>query len=185
VFGEMRRAMPSIGGITWERLQREGAVTHPCRREGDPGQAVLFSDDFPTPGGRGRLLAVPLRNADELPDAEYPWVLITGRQLEHWHTGAMTRRTRVLDALEPVPAASLHPRELERLGVAPGERVRVTSRRGFVEVQARGDDGLGAGQVFLPFCYREAAANLLTNAALDPDGKIPEFKFCAVSVKRS
>jgi formate dehydrogenase major subunit len=184
VFEEMRRAMPSIAGITWGRLEREGTVTYPCREEGDPGEPVIFTETFPRPGGKGLLVPVPFTDADELPDEDYPWVLITGRQLEHWHTGAMTRRSAVLDAIEPLPVASLHPAELQRLGVAPGGMLGLRSRRGQVRVHARADTGLAPGQVFLPFCYREAAANLLTNEALDPDGKIPEFKFCAVAVSR-
>jgi len=182
VFEEMRATMPSIAGITWERLERDGSVTHPCRAEGDRGESVIFTDDFPRPGGKGLLLPVPFTNADELPDDAYPWVLITGRQLEHWHTGAMTRRSAVLDAIEPVAVVSLHPADLEILGVEPGRSLCIRSRRGEVSAQVRADPGLAQGQVFLPFCYREAAANLLTNEALDPDGKIPEFKFCAVAV---
>ncbi len=182
VFEEMRRAMPSIAGISWERLEREGAVTYPCRNEGDPGESVIFTEAFPRPGGRGLLVPVAFTNADELPDDAYPWILVTGRQLEHWHTGAMTRRSAVLHAIEPWPVVCLHPLELERTGTMPGQLLRVRSRRGEVIAYARADDGLAPGQVFLPFCYREAAANLLTNDALDPDGKIPEFKFCAVAL---
>jgi formate dehydrogenase major subunit len=182
VFAEMRLAMPSIAGITWERLERDSSATYPCREEGDPGQPVIFTDRFPRTGGKGRFVPVYLTNAAELPDSEYPLVLITGRQLEHWHTGAMTRRTAVLDALEPAPVVFLHPRTLASLGVDEGEAVRLSSRRGDVVAGSRLDSGLQPGQVFLPFCYREAAANLLTNAALDPVAKIPEFKFCAVRV---
>ena len=109
-------------------------------------------------------------------------VLITGRQLEHWHTGAMTRRASVLDAIEPEAVASLHPLELERLGVRPGDVITVSSRRGEISLYARVDDGMPTGSVFIPFAYYEAAANLLTNPALDPFGKIPEFKYCAVRV---
>ncbi len=183
VFAELRRAMPSIAGISWERLEREDAVTYPCPSEADPGQPVIFTEEFPRPGGRARLVPAPLRNAAELPDGDYPWVLITGRQLEHWHTGAMTRRATVLDAIEPFPVASLHPEELERLGLRPGEAVTLRSRRGAVTAFARADRGLSPGQVFLPFCYHEAAANLLTHDFLDPVAKIPEFKFCAVRVE--
>ena len=183
VFAEMRQAMPSIAGITWERLEAESAVTYPCEREGDPGQPVIFTEQFPRAGGKAQLVPAAFRNADELPDGEYPFVLITGRQLEHWHTGAMTRRASVLDAIEPLPVASLHPAELARLGLAPGDAITLRSRRGSVMAHARADDGLQPSQVFLPFCYHEAAANLLTNEALDPYGKIPEFKFCAVQVE--
>jgi formate dehydrogenase major subunit len=157
-------------------------VTYPCEDEDDPGQPVIFTDHFPTSSGRAKFTPAPFTNANELPDREYPWVLITGRQLEHWHTGAMTRRADVLDRIEPQPVASLHPAELSRIHVRPGDPIRLQSRRGEVTAFARADNGLAPGQVFLPFCYHEAAANLLTNEALDPAAKIPEFKFCAIRV---
>jgi len=182
VFAEMRLAMPSIAGITWERLERESAVTYPCEREGDPGEPVVFTRSFPTPSGRAKLVPAALIPANEQPDAEYPFVLITGRQLEHWHTGSMTRRTEVLDALEPGPVGSFNAADLAALGVAAGGIVSVESRRGRVSLFARADNGTPRGAVFIPFCYYEAAANTLTNPALDPFGKIPEFKFCAVRV---
>ena len=183
VYEEMRQAMhTAIGGITWERLQREGSVTYPCLSADDPGQPTVFIDQFPTPDGRAHLVPTLLVPADEKPDADYPLVLITGRQLEHWHTGSMTRRSTVLDALEPVATASVNGRELERLGVEAGAMVSLRSRRGAVTVCLRRDDGTPDGTVFMPFAYREAAANLLTNAALDPFGKIPEFKYCAVCI---
>lgn len=180
VFAEMRQAMPSIAGISWERLQQEHGVTYPCPEENLPGQEVLFETRFPTADGLAQFVPAPFRNAAELPDDAYPFVLITGRQLEHWHTGAMTRRASVLDAIEPEPVASLHPEDLQALGLQPGDPIQLRSRRGNVRTYTRVDPGLQRGQVFLPFCYREAAANLLTNEALDPDAKIPEFKFCAV-----
>jgi len=182
VFAEMRRVMPSIAGITWERLLAQSSVTYPCEAEGDPGEPVLFQTAFPTPSGRGRLVPAGLIPADEQPDGEYPFVLITGRQLEHWHTGAMTRRATVLDAIEPGPVVSVHPQDLEVLGLRAGEALSVMSRRGTITATARADDGLRRGEVFIPFCYVEAAANILTNEALDPFGKIPEFKYCAVKL---
>jgi len=182
VFDEMRRAMPSIAGITWERLEREHAVTYPCEREGDPGTRVVFTEQFPTATGRGRFVPARVIPAAEQPDEAYPFVLITGRQLEHWHTGSMTRRTEVLDAIEPTPVASIHPLDLAALGVAPDGMITVASRRGGISLRARADDGTPRGAVFVPFCYYEAAANLLTNPVLDPFGKIPEFKYCAVRV---
>ena len=182
VFAEMRTCMDSIAGITWERLERESSVTYPCVKEGDPGDPVVFIDRFPTPSGRGTFVPADLIPAAERPDAEYPMVLITGRQLEHWHTGAMTRRAAALDALEPEPVASLHPLDLEDVGVAAGGILTITSRRGSISLYARADDGMPRGSVFVPFCYYEAAANLLTNPVLDPFGKIPEFKYCAVKV---
>jgi formate dehydrogenase major subunit len=182
VFDEMRKAMPSIAGITWDRLEREHAVTYPCEREGDPGERVVFTDDFPTTSGKGRFVPAKVIPAAERPDGQYPFVLITGRQLEHWHTGSMTRRTEVLDAIEPTPVASLNSQDLAELGTAPDAMITVASRRGSISLRARADDGTPRGAVFIPFCYYEAAANLLTNPVLDPFGKIPEFKYCAVSV---
>jgi formate dehydrogenase major subunit len=120
--------------------------------------------------------------AAERPDADYPMVLITGRQLEHWHTGSMTRRASMLDALEPDPVALLHPLDIEALGVRPGGVITIESRRGKVSLYARADEGTPRGAVFVPFCYYEAAINRLTNAALDPYAKIPEFKYCAIRV---
>ena len=184
VFEEMRQAMPSITGITWKRLEREGCVTYPCESEDDPGQPVVFTDDFPTETGRGRFVPADVIPAAERPDAKYPMVLITGRQLEHWHTGAMTRRASVLDAIEPQPVASMHPLDLDQIGAKPGTVVTVTSRRGAITLYARADPGTPRGAVFIPFCFYEAAANLLTNPALDPFAKIPEFKYCAVRVKK-
>ena len=184
VFDEMRTCMDSIAGITWERLERESSVTYPCEKEGDPGDPVVFIENFPTKTGRGKFVPADLISAAERPDAEYPMVLITGRQLEHWHTGSMTRRSSALDSIEPEPVASVHPLDLEGLGVAPGGTITIESRRGRISLYARADDGTPRGVVFVPFCYYEAAANMLTNPVLDPFGKIPEFKYCAVKVTR-
>ena len=182
VFDEMRLTMPSIAGITWDRLQRESSVTYPCLNEGDAGTPVVFVDDFPTATGKARFVPADIIPANERPDAEYPHVLITGRQLEHWHTGSMTRRATVLDALEPDPVAMLHPIDLAALGAQPGDIVTISSRRGRVSLYARADNSSPPGAVFVPFCYYEAAINKLTNSALDPVAKIPEFKYCAVHV---
>ncbi len=182
VFDEMRHTMPSIGGITWDRLQHEHAVTYPCRAEGDPGEPVVFVDDFPREDGKARFVPADIIPADEKPDADYPMVLITGRQLEHWHTGSMTRRASVLDAIEPDPVALVHPLDLEAMGVRPGQPITLQSRRGEVSLYARADDGSPRGAIFVPFCYYEAAINRLTNPALDPFGKIPEFKYCAIRI---
>ena len=184
VWAEIRNAVPNCAGITWERLEREHAVTYPCLHEGDPGEEVIFVDKFSTPDGRGRLVAADFTRAAEVPDADYPMVLITGRLLEHWHTGAMTRRAQVLDAIEPVATISLNPADMTELRVEPGEYVTIASRRGKVSALARRDAGTPRGAVFMPFAFVEAAANLLTNAALDPFGKIPEYKYCAVRVSR-
>ena len=183
VFDEMRHTMPSIGGITWDRLEREHSVTYPCKHEGDKGESVVFIEDFPRPDGRGKFVPADIIPADERPDAEYPMVLITGRQLEHWHTGSMTRRASMLDAIEPDPVALLHPLDLVERGIKPGDVVTIESRRGNVSLYARADDSSPRGSVFVAFCYYEAAANKLTNSALDPFAKIPEFKYCAVRLK--
>ncbi len=184
VYEEMRQAMhAAIAGITWERLERESSVTYPCLSADDPGQPTVFIDDFPTFDGRVKLVPADIIPADERPDADYPFVLITGRQLEHWHTGSMTRRATVLDALEPIATASLCGADMMTLGLAAGDVVTVQSRRGEVVIHVRRDDGTPQGAVFIPFAYYEAAANLMTNAALDPFGKIPEFKYCAVAVR--
>jgi formate dehydrogenase major subunit len=184
VFNEMRKAMPSIAGITWERLEQESCVTYPCENEGDLGQPIVFIDKFPTPTGRAKLVPADIIPAAEQPDKEFPFVLITGRQLEHWHTGAITRRASVLDAIEPEPTAQVHPLDLDAIGAKPGDVITVESRRGIISLYARADAGAPRGAVFIPFCYYEAAANLLTNPALDPVGKIPEFKYCAVKVMK-
>ena len=183
VFDEMRQAMPSIAGITWARLQAEHGVTYPCLQEGDAGEAIIFKENFPTASGRGKFVPAAYTAAAELPDSEYPLVLITGRELEHWHTGAITRRASVLDAIAPIPTVSMNPADVLTYGVSAGNTVEVTSRRGSICLRVRADDSIAAGTVFIPFCYYEAAANILTNAALDPFGKIPEFKYCAVHIR--
>ena len=184
VYEEMRLAMhASISGITWERLERESSVTYPCLSADDAGESTMFIDKFPTADGRVRLVPAAIIPANERPDAEFPFVLITGRQLEHWHTGSMTRRAAVLDAIEPIAMASMCGADLRKLGVAAGDVITVQSRRGEVAIHVRRDDGTPEGAVFMPFAYYEAAANVLTNSALDPFGKIPEFKYCAVAVR--
>jgi len=182
VFEEIRTAMPSLAGITYERLQREGSCTYPLEHEGDPGEPVIFVDSFPRAGGRGLFAPAAYTHADELPDPDYPFIFTTGRQLEHWHTGSMTRRATVLDALEPEAVVSIHPDDLATLGADAGSAIALESRRGRLVAYARVDRGMQRGVLFMPFAYNEAAANLLTNDAIDPFGKIPEFKFCAVKL---
>ncbi|MGB0959533.1 MAG: formate dehydrogenase subunit alpha [Halocynthiibacter sp.] len=184
VFAEMKLNMKSLDNITWDRLETEGAVTYPSLSPTDPGQAIVFGDGFPRDGGRARFAPANVIAPDESPDAEYPMILTTGRQLEHWHTGSMTRRSKVLDAVEPEANCSLHPKTLRKLGVEPGGMVRLTTRRGTINVMARADRAVAEDMVFLPFAYVEAAANILTNSAIDPYGKIPEFKFSAVRVEK-
>ena len=183
VFAEMATVMPSLNNITWERLVRESAVTYPCDAPDLPGNDIVFGDGFPTPSGKGRLVPANLIPPDEQPDADFPMVLTTGRQLEHWHTGSMTRRARVLDQIEPEAVAALSPALLEEMSIQGGDRVRVSTRRGVIELKVRADSSVPEGMVFIPFCYAEAAANTLTNPALDPFGKIPEFKYCAARVE--
>src|SRR5438270_4911151 len=184
IYTEMAALMPSLANISWERVERESAVTYPSDAPDKPGRDVVFEKGFPRPGGFGKLVAAKLAPPDEQTDAAYPFILTTGRQLQHWHTGAMTRRAATLDELEPGAVASLSRGEIAKLGIAPGDPIRVTTRRGSVELLARQDDAIPDGVVFIPFAFVEAAANLLTNPALEPFGKIPEFKFCAAKVER-
>ncbi len=182
VFAEMKHAMPSLDNITWDRLEREDSVTYPCLSPDQPGEDIVFGDRFPTESGLGKFVPAAIVPPDEQPDEEYPMILTTGRQLEHWHTGAMTRRASQLDAIEPEPSASLSPGTVRRLGLQPGDQVRVETRRGTIVLNARADSAIPDGVVFVPFAYVEASANVLTNPALDPFGKIPEFKYCAARV---
>jgi formate dehydrogenase major subunit len=183
VYEEMRQAMhAAISGITWERLQRESSVTYPCLTAEDPGEPTVFKEHFATDDGRVHLVPADIIPANERPDNDFPFVLITGRQLEHWHTGSMTRRATVLDAIEPMATASMCVADMQRLKVEAGDVITIASRRGQVTLRVRRDDGTPQGAVFVPFAYYEAAANLMTNAALDPFGKIPEFKYCAVAI---
>ncbi len=184
VFSEMRECMTSIRGITWDRLERESAVTYPCDDENAPGQEIMFGDGFPTPTGKGKFVPCDIVPPDDAPNPDFPMILTTGRVLEHWHTGAMTRRADVLDAIEPEAIASLSPADLEALGAVEGDMIRVRTRRGAIQIKARLDSAVPGGVVFIPFCYSEAAANILTNDALDPFGKIAEVKFCAALLEK-
>jgi formate dehydrogenase major subunit len=182
VFAEMKQGMKSLDNITWDRLAGENAVTYPSLSPTDPGQAIVFGDGFPRANQRARFTPADVIAPDEAPDADYPMIMTTGRQLEHWHTGSMTRRSTVLDAIEPEANCSLHPSTLRKLGVAEGGKVTLETRRGSITLLARSDRAVSPDMVFVPFAYVEAAANVLTNPALDPYGKIPEFKFAAVRV---
>ena len=183
VFNEMAINMRSLDNITWNRLENDSAITYPSLSETDPGQPIVFGEGFPRPGGRAKFTPASIIAPDEIPDKEYPMILTTGRQLEHWHTGSMTRRSKVLDAVEPEANCSLHPKTLRKLGVLPGEFVKLTTKRGSIELMVRSDRAVSEDMVFLSFAYVEAAANILTNSAIDPYGKIPEFKFSAVRVE--
>ncbi len=181
VFDEIRKVTPSMAGITWQRLEIEDSLTYPLRKEGDPGQAIIFEGGiFPTDDGKGRFVPADYIKPDELPNDDYPFVFITGRQLEHWHTGTMTRHSRVLDAIEPYPSLFINPNDLHKFVAGENKTITVESRRGKITVAARPDEHMQEGVVMMSFAFREAAANLITNDALDPFGKIPEFKYCAV-----
>jgi len=183
VFAEMKLNMQTLDNITWDRLETQNAVTYPSLSPEDPGQAIMFADGFPRADGRARFTPASIIAPDDTPDEAYPMILTTGRQLEHWHTGSMTRRATVLDGLEPEANCSLHPSTLRKLGIEAGDHVRLTTKRGSIEIMARMDRAVSPDMVFLPFAYVEAAANILTNPAVDPYGKIPEFKFSAVRVE--
>jgi formate dehydrogenase major subunit len=183
IFAEMAQAMPSMANITWDRLEREDSVTYPVDAPDQPGHEIVFGDGFPTASGRGKFVPAKIVAPAEEPDAEYPMVLTTGRQLEHWHTGSMTRRASMLDDLEPEAVAYVSARDLERVGLRSGAKIRVATRRGAIELKARIDGAIPPGLIFIPFAYAEAAANILTNPQLDPFGKIPEFKFCAAKIE--
>ena len=184
VYAEMANVMPSLDNITWERVDAESSVTYPCDSPDQPGNEIVFGDGFPTVNRRAKLVPAGIVPPDEQPDQDYPMILTTGRQLEHWHTGAMTRRAKVLDEIEPEAVASFSPTELQKHGIQPGEMVSIVTRRGKISLRTRQDFAIPEGMVFVPFCYAEAAANLLTNPALDPMGKIPEFKYCAARIER-
>ncbi|MCP3055254.1 formate dehydrogenase subunit alpha [Aurantimonas marianensis] len=181
VYEEMRQVMASLNYISWDRLEANESVTYPSKPDGEE-QWVVFDDRFPTADGRGRIVPADLRAPDEVPDEEFPMVLTTGRLLEHWHTGSMTRRAEVLDAIEPEGIAAMNPREIARHGLQAGEMIAVETRRGTIEAVLRADREVADGMVFIPFCFNESPANRLTNPMLDPYGKIPEFKFCAAKV---
>ncbi len=185
VYTEMASVMPSLDNISWQRLLKEESVTYPCDDPGKPGNEIIFSTSFPTKSGRAKIVPAKLLPPDELPDEHYPMVLTTGRLLEHWHTGSMTRRASSLDALEPEAIASLNPRDLEKLGLTAGDFVDVGTRRGSIRLRTRAERDVPEGMVFIPFCFAEASANMLTNPQLDPLGKIPEFKYCAARVEKA
>jgi formate dehydrogenase major subunit len=183
VYAEMLQAMPSLANITWDRLEREDSVTYPCDGPDVPGQDIVFGEGFPTDNRRARFVPAQLVSPAEEPDGEYPMILTTGRQLEHWHTGSMTRRSSVLDDLEPEAVAYVASADLRRLGLRAGDEIKVSTRRGTIALKARVDGAIPPGLIFIPFAYAEAAANVLTNPQLDPVGKIPEFKYCAARIE--
>ncbi len=182
IYNEMALTMPSLDNITWNRLIKENSVTYPCKSLELPGEEIVFGDKFPTTSGKGKFVKTEVTNPDEIPDEDFSMILTTGRQLEHWHTGAMTRKASNLDAIEPEPSVSLSPSDIITNNLKPGDMIKVSTRRGTIQIRVRQDSGIPDGVLFIPFCYSEAAANLLTNSALDPYGKIPEFKYCAARI---
>jgi formate dehydrogenase major subunit len=184
VMEEIVRVTPSWAGVSYDRLAGAG-LQYPVPTADHDGTAFLFADRFPTADGRAQLVPVEYAPPAELPDDDYPFVMNTGRQLYHWHTGTMTRRARGLDAREPVATVEIHPDDAAALDVTEGEPIRLSSRRNSIVIAARLSRRVARGQVFVPFHFREAAANLLTNPALDPYAKIAEFKVCAVRVDRA
>ena len=184
VMTEIARVTPSWAGVTYERLEGAG-LQYPVPDAQHPGTSFLFDKNFPTADGRATFVAVEYTDPVELPDDDYPFVMNTGRQLYHWHTGTMTRRASGLDSREPTPIVEIHPDDASKLNVREGDLVRLTSRRNAMVSAVRVSDRVAPGQVFVPFHFREAAANLLTNPVLDPYAKMAELKICAVRIERA
>ncbi|MGH7531143.1 MAG: molybdopterin-dependent oxidoreductase [Gemmatimonadales bacterium] len=182
VMREITRVTPSWAGVTYARLEGAG-LQYPVPAPDHPGTAFLFADAFPTADGRATFVPVAYSDPVELPDDEFPFVMNTGRQLYHWHTGTMTRRASGLDAREPTAIVEIHPADAAALGVGDGDLVRLTSRRNTMMTACRVSERVARGQVFVPFHFREAAANLLTNPVLDPYAKMAELKVCAVRIE--
>jgi formate dehydrogenase major subunit len=185
IFAEMVPLTHEYRGLDYEVLGRTGRLWPAPDRAAPDGIQILFDDGFPTGDHRGKLVPCEYQPAKEPADSDYPFVLNTGRLLEHWHTGTMTRRSYALDAISPAPFVEIHPDDLARLGLADGAMVAVSSRRGQIELPAKRSTKVSPGSVFIPFHFREAAANVLTLDAIDPFGKIPTFKLCAVRVERA
>ena len=184
IFDEMARLTPFLAGLSHARLDREGGIQWPCPTPDHPGTRYLYGETFP----RGRARFIPARQieeAAELPDADYPFVLNTGRLLYHWHGGTLTRRVQGLLELAPRLEIAIHPSDARQLGVDTGARLRVTSRRGDLTGYARVTEAVRAGAIFVPFVkLADSAANFLTNSAADPASKIPEYKVCAVRLEK-
>lgn len=183
VMREIASVTPSWRGVSYEMLEKRRSIQYPVLTPDSEGTPFLFQDSFPTPDGRALFVPVEFLAPDELPTDEYPFILNTGRQMYHWHTGTMSRRSEGLDSREPVPIVEINPADAVDLGVAEGETVRVTSRRGSVLIGVRLSDRQAPGQIFIPMHFREAAANLLTNPQLDPYARIAAFKISAVRIE--
>jgi formate dehydrogenase major subunit len=185
IFEELVSVMPSYKNLTYDNLGLPGKLYPNPDPEHSDGIVVMFGDKFNTNDGLAHLVPAEWLPAKELPDDDYPFVLNTGRMLEHWHTGSMTRRSYALDAIAPKAQVYIHPDDAARLGLADGDLATVSSRRGTIELAAKVSHAEARGNCFIPFHFREAAANLLTTDEIDPVGKIPEFKFCAVRIERA
>jgi len=184
IYDELRNCMESIKNISWERLVKEGAVTYPCDAEDKPGNEVIFGEGFPTINKKGKLVPAKLIEPDEKPDKDFPFVLTTGRLLEHWHTGSMTMRAKILNSIEPEPYVHISKNDMKKNNLTQNDTIELKTRRGKIFVKVRRDRMIPDGLVFMPFCFETAPVNLLTNQALDPDGKIPELKYCAAKISK-
>ncbi|MGH7753666.1 MAG: molybdopterin oxidoreductase family protein, partial [Gemmatimonadales bacterium] len=182
VMEEVRRLAPAWTGVTYERL-KGGGLQYPVPSDDHPGTSFLFDDQFPTADGKATFHPAEYAAPSELPDETYPFVMNTGRQLYHWHTGTMTRRSQGLDAREPTAVVEINPADAAELGVEDGDPVRLTSRRNSILISVRVSDRVARKQVFVPFHFREAAANLLTSPVLEPHAKMAALKVCAVRIE--
>ena len=182
VMDEIAQLTPIYGGVSYERLEQLGFLQWPVPALDHPGTPYLHKAKFSR--GLGHFHALEFKEAAELTDEEYPFILTTGRLMFHWHTGTMTRRSEKLHQEVPEAYVEIHPDDAVQVGLNGGKRVRVASRRGEIELGVRVTKRIRPGVVFIPFHFAEAAANALTNAALDPTAKIPEYKVCAVKVER-
>ena len=182
IFIEMKLVMTSLNNISWERLERDGYVTYPASSEDKPGEDIIFMDGFPTSNNLAKIIPVKIIQPNDEINKDFPFVLSTGRMLEHWHTGTMTRRSVVLNKIEPYPIIFINSKDVKKYLLDLNKEVIIETRRGKIQIKLRCDDNLLPGMIFLPFCFTEAAANILTKSDLDPIGKIPELKFSAAKI---
>jgi len=183
IMDEIAKVTPQYGGISYERLEAGEQLCWPCPLPNHPGTPILHKDEFTR--GVGKFHPIDYVPPDELPSAKYPLILTTGRILEHFHTGTMTRKAKGLEALAPNPFVEVNPQDAKKLGVKDGDQVKVSSRRGSIELAAKVDEKVDVGVIFIPFHYHEAVVNILTNPAMDPTAKIPELKVCAARLERT
>jgi formate dehydrogenase (coenzyme F420) alpha subunit len=185
IFNEIASTTPSYAGMSYERLEHPYALQWPCPDPGHPGTQILYTDRFATIDGLGVFTPVEWHPPAEVTDFEYPLILTTGRSIWHWHTGTMTRRSKTLDAEAKTGWVEIHPKDAMELEIETGEIVRVSSRRGNIEIHAKVTDDIKKGEVFIPFHFKECPANILTNSAVDSIAKIPEYKVCAVKIEKT